>query len=464
MALPAHDPFHVVCCYLPCQSSNTWNEFGRMGRVDALALWYESLQSAVEQPGRDTVVVCGDFNSRTGLLPEAGDDDWATLALLGLPVPDSIAAYTSALQCIRRRSNKDAQPNTWGRSLLDFARESQLVLANGRLPGDTAGEFTFDSPTGRSSIDYFLVPPSLCFCSDGSPLEHSSLTVLPFDSLPNKPSLTAETSRFDHAPVILSFAVPRTPPRQGHRGERCRAYKWDASRQELYANTISTDVQVQMLLGRVLGAPAGSGRRAAQTQGPECVAQVDSLTEIPMDTVLAAFDDKYSTHMWGDWRTLAQDTPPLRDTPEANSTGFKSATYRHYFCTDTIEQGSGFVDHLHTPAQVKALSSFRLSSHDLNIERLRHRRVPRHQRLCTCCTLNVVEDELHVLECPAYAGLRVTYADLLPNPIPENAETLMRAFMNPSEPAQWRRLADFLSLVMHERTRILTDQNENINQ
>ena len=197
---------------------------------------------------------------------------------------------------------------------------------------------------------------------------------------------------------------------------------------------------------------------------PECTAQIDSFDTIPVDTILASFDEKRSTCMWGDWRTLAHDAQPLRDIAPAHSAGFKSATYRHYFCTDTVAQGSGFVDHVHTPARIKALASFRMSSHDLNIERLRHTRVPRHQRLCTCCDMQRVEDELHVLECPAYAVIRRSYADLQPNPLPDNAEARMRAFMNPTEPARWRQLADFLSSVMHERTRILTEQNINNNQ
>ena len=46
-----------------------------------------------------------------------------------------------------------------------------------------------------------------------------------------------------------------------------------------------------------------------------------------------------------------------------------------------------------------------MSSHDLNIERLRHAKakVPRHKRLCSCCDQGAREDEMHLLECPAYA-------------------------------------------------------------
>lgn len=58
-------------------------------------------------------------------------------------------------------------------------------------------------------------------------------------------------------------------------------------------------------------------------------------------------------------------------------------------------------------------SSFRSSSHDLEIERGRYANIDRCQRLCTLCNLRVVEDEYHfLLCCGAYKDLRELY---LPN-------------------------------------------------
>ena len=50
-----------------------------------------------------------------------------------------------------------------------------------------------------------------------------------------------------------------------------------------------------------------------------------------------------------------------------------------------------------------ALSKFRLSSHNLEIETGRYYGIPRDERLCVCCNMNAIETEFHcLLVCPAY--------------------------------------------------------------
>ena len=56
------------------------------------------------------------------------------------------------------------------------------------------------------------------------------------------------------------------------------------------------------------------------------------------------------------------------------------------------------------------LSKFRLSSHDLNIEKGRYQNIPRENRICGKCNRNEIEDEYHfTLICPYYRDLRNTY-------------------------------------------------------
>ena len=58
------------------------------------------------------------------------------------------------------------------------------------------------------------------------------------------------------------------------------------------------------------------------------------------------------------------------------------------------------------------LTRYRLSDHSLAIEKGRHRQtpLPREDRLCTHCTQNAVETELHFLTtCPLYQDIRDTY-------------------------------------------------------
>ena len=63
----------------------------------------------------------------------------------------------------------------------------------------------------------------------------------------------------------------------------------------------------------------------------------------------------------------------------------------------------------------RAISKLRLSSHPLNIETGRHRRIgriDRSNRKCTLCNLNDIEDEFHfTLICPAYENIRKQYID-----------------------------------------------------
>ena len=57
-----------------------------------------------------------------------------------------------------------------------------------------------------------------------------------------------------------------------------------------------------------------------------------------------------------------------------------------------------------------SLTRFRLSSHELLIEKERHLHIKREDRLCKYCNMNMVENEHHfLLVCPKYANLRKQY-------------------------------------------------------
>ena len=57
-----------------------------------------------------------------------------------------------------------------------------------------------------------------------------------------------------------------------------------------------------------------------------------------------------------------------------------------------------------------SLSKFRLSSHDLAIEKGRYSNINRENRLCTYCNMNVIENEFNfLLVCPKYRHLRIKY-------------------------------------------------------
>ena len=75
--------------------------------------------------------------------------------------------------------------------------------------------------------------------------------------------------------------------------------------------------------------------------------------------------------------------------------------YKHDFAFEN------YLDVLKENKYRVALTRFRLSSHDLNIEQGRYDNVPRHERICKCCRTNVVETEYNfLLVCPLYRELR----------------------------------------------------------
>jgi len=67
---------------------------------------------------------------------------------------------------IQQRRNQDLLApgsQTWGPELLGFCQQADLLILNGRTPGDEYGQFTFQNAKGCcSTIDYF-VASAQCF-------------------------------------------------------------------------------------------------------------------------------------------------------------------------------------------------------------------------------------------------------------------------------------------------------------
>ena len=78
--------------------------------------------------------------------------------------------------------------------------------------------------------------------------------------------------------------------------------------------------------------------------------------------------------------------------------------YKHTFYLEP------YLDNIHERKFQTALTRFRLSSHNLEIERGRYQNIPREERFCKFCTSNVIENEYHfLLVCPLYRSLRRKY-------------------------------------------------------
>jgi hypothetical protein len=133
-------PLFLAACYLPPQQSSaqTSTFYSHLLR-DVLA--------ARETGGY--VSVGGDVNGRTGGASEAGAD-----GLLG----------ELSQTVIPHRESKDQVLNAQGRALLQFCEAAGLWIGNGRLQGDTPGDWTFHSLAcagDASIVDYVLLDSDL---------------------------------------------------------------------------------------------------------------------------------------------------------------------------------------------------------------------------------------------------------------------------------------------------------------
>jgi hypothetical protein len=143
------------------------------------------------------------------------------------------------------------------------------------------------------------------------------------------------------------------------------------------------------------------------------------------------------------------------------SEGFKYLTYTEWFGHPNmwLDKRALFTFHLQSRQLIVCMARFRLGCSWLNIEQLRygvHRR-ERADRVCPCCDWRVVEDELHVLECPAYESLRQRFSDVVSTLDRTRVrDSHMHSMMDKGCLTQeWRRLAQFLYSCQKERLAIV---------
>ena len=104
---------------------------------------------------------------------------------------------------------------------------------------------------------------------------------------------------------------------------------------------------------------------------------------------------------------------------------------------------------IHIPANRKAMTKLRLSSHKLMVERGRWLKVPRTDRLCVCC--NKLEDEFHVIcECPRYSCIRKLY--IKPYYVRKPSMFKLVALLNTDNVSEMQKLAIFIkrALMIHK--------------
>ena len=99
------------------------------------------------------IILCGDFNARTGNLKDfLENDDVQDLCI------NSCFNMAEELQV---RNNRDIQISPFGRLLIETCISFNLAILNGRTGGDLSGQFTCYTHNGASTIDYAIVNKTL---------------------------------------------------------------------------------------------------------------------------------------------------------------------------------------------------------------------------------------------------------------------------------------------------------------
>jgi len=178
--------------------------------------------------------VCGDMNARTAEL-----DDYIRLADLQdyLDVPDE-GAYLNAY--IPKGSNCDKSPpgsGTWG---------CELLIVNGRTLGDVKGEYTFTSPRGQSTIDYFVVSAEhLSSVADMKVMHDAQFCNLSCD-------VPHDGQKSDHFPLQLDLACTistsstnaRSSPSQP---STCPQFKYVESQVDAYQQCLTAELLMHLV-------------------------------------------------------------------------------------------------------------------------------------------------------------------------------------------------------------------------
>jgi len=140
----------LLCCnsdvlffgvYVP-PSGSTYYDMYDVSGSDGICFLEDCLIELTARFPDCNIIMCGDFNARTGSMsPNFASDIYD----LNVDV------------CHHTRLSEDTVINPFGRSLLSLCLEFELEIINGVVGGACGGKYTNISVHGNSVIDYFLV-------------------------------------------------------------------------------------------------------------------------------------------------------------------------------------------------------------------------------------------------------------------------------------------------------------------
>ena len=191
------EELHIGFVYIPPEGSP---------HIESTGEPFVMLQDSVVRRPTDNVILCGDFNSRTGNLLDYIDNE---------NVHDVFDGCLST-GVTMNRSNIDPTINSHGRKLVEFCKSTGLQIQNGRL---SSSRFTCFRPRGKSAVDYVITSSVLTQYI-------SSFCIL--DNNVNS----------DHSPLIFDLPTRDLMATADSTAKSCHplpvVYRWDPSLQDTY--------------------------------------------------------------------------------------------------------------------------------------------------------------------------------------------------------------------------------------
>ena len=144
---------YLACIYIVLEGSTNSTH-------DAFDLIFEHI---IKIPNGNDVILCGDYNAPTGSMVDLDVNftNGTNGDLNSLLPSECSERYLHIDKMYRQklveRNNKDLIGNTFGSRLIELCRMVGLLILNGRIGGDKGiGDFTRDSTTSKSEVDYVL--------------------------------------------------------------------------------------------------------------------------------------------------------------------------------------------------------------------------------------------------------------------------------------------------------------------
>ena len=139
-------------CYIPPYCTDR-----TLDTFEKLTIDMDNFASRVPAGKQPHYWVCGDTNAHTGIAPDF-------IRLDGHGISSDVQALDLLPADLKARANLCTHKvDVRGKQQLDFCKDNELLILNGRAPGDTSGKVTFVGRGAGTLIDYHMV-------QQGSPL------------------------------------------------------------------------------------------------------------------------------------------------------------------------------------------------------------------------------------------------------------------------------------------------------